>query len=122
MRPSRMSKVTALAACGAIAASAGSAPAAAATADRDHHAAKRVSVKWLKLYKPRFRVGFEEPGACVKQPSGVRLCPIAITIKAWDGDSLVDHRCTAEAILPTRESSHKATRTSATCTPITATG
>jgi hypothetical protein len=122
MRPSRISRLTALAACGAIAASAGSAAAAGATATADHHAAERVSVKWLKLYKPRLRVGSEEPGACVKQPGGVRRCPIAITIKAWVGDTLVDHRCAAEAVLPRPGSSHKPTRTSATCTPVTAGG
>jgi hypothetical protein len=74
-------------------------------------------MKWITLYAPRIWVAVETPGACVGRPDGTRRCPIAIVIKARVGETLVDHRCAAQAILPRRGAKEKPRRTSARCTP-----
>jgi hypothetical protein len=67
MRQNRDSRLIALAVCGAIGASASLHPAAAGAAPgkRDQAAALCVSIEWLTVYKPRFWVSVEAPGACV---------------------------------------------------------
>ena len=76
MRQNRDSRLIALAVCGAIGASASLHPAAASPAPgkRDQAAALRVSIKWLTVYKPRFWVSVEAPGAWVA--AGWRRTPM----------------------------------------------
>ena len=119
MHRRRMCRLVALTLCCAAAAVAGPQPASAGAASgrRDQVAALRLSAKWITLYAPRFWVAVETPGACAAQPDGTRRCPIAIVIKARVGETLVDHRCVAHAILPRGDAKAEPRRTSARCAP-----
>ena len=87
---------------------------------RDQAVALHVSTNWMAIYPAHLWIAVELPQPCRAVPSGRRICPIAIQLRAWTDGALAPWRCSAYAVLPAPQSrsAARSRRTSADCAPL----